>query len=354
MNRFLGFLRPLAILAVAIVVALIMLRGRPEIEPLEVEVPLPVVRVQTISLSEVPVTVTAYGNVSAWRQLDLTSQISGRVLSQSTSFEPGEIVERGELLLRIDPTDYELALAEAQQTLTSAKLSLADASALKQTARIDESKAMVAAAEARIARAQRDLDNTEVRAPYKAVIDEQAVEPGQFVTVGMQLGRILGADKAEIRLPIPPQDANFIEAGPGVSVTLSAGESESLHQWTGRLARVEARLDAQTRVLPIVIEIEQPLDADLHGQPLRFGQFVRAEIKARSVNDAVLLPQAALHGDNDVFLLEDGKLLRRSVKLARISDGGAVIAGGLKSGDRVVTTRLELMFEGMAVAVGDE
>ena len=93
-----------------------------------------------------------------------------------------------------------------------------------------------------------------------------------------------------------------------------------------------------------------PLNTDLHATPLRFGQFVRAQITGGVVPDAVILPQAALHGDDDVFLLVDGKLKRRSVDVGRISDGGALIVGGLQNGDRVVTTRLDLMFEGIAVA----
>jgi multidrug resistance efflux pump len=109
--------------------------------------------------------------------------------------------QAGEPLLRIDPTDYELALAEARQALATAELSLADAKALRQAARVDEAKAAVAAAKARIARAERDLDSTEISAPYNAVIDEQRVELGQFINAGTAVGRVLGADKAEVRLP---------------------------------------------------------------------------------------------------------------------------------------------------------
>jgi hypothetical protein len=68
----------------------------------------------------------------------------------------------------------------------------------------------------------------------------------------------------------------------------------------------------------------------------------------------VIIPQAALHGDNDVFLLADGKLKRQSVTVGRISNGGALITAGLAPGDEVVTTRLDLMFEGMDVALRDD
>jgi len=354
MARILSFLRPLAILAGAVFIAFLMLRSKPEVTSRQVALPLPIVDAHAVTLRREPVTVVAYGNVTARRKLDLTAQVGGRVLEQAQSFEPGEIVDAGELLLRIDPTDYELALAEARQSLTSARLSLADAKALRQAARVDEAEATVAAAEARIARAERDLANTEIRAPYRAVIDEQLVEEGQFISVGTRLGRILGADRAEVRLAIPPQDIGFIDGAQGGAVRLfSTGATED-GEWSGTVARVEARLDADTRVYPVVVEVDDPLSRERHGQPLRFGQFVRAEVEGGSVGNAVILPQAALHGDDDVFLLEDGRLVRRSVEVGRISDGGALIVGGLAAGERVVTTRLDLMFEGMEVALRDD
>lgn len=351
MNRLLGFLRPTAILAVALVVSFFMLKSKPQMETRQVELPLPLVDVQNIALGPTFVTVEAYGNVATWRSLALTAQVSGRVLWQSPTFEPGAVVEAGEPLLRIDATDYELALAEARQSLSSARLSLADAESLRQAKRVDEAKATVAAAEARIARAERDLANTEIVAPYRAVIDEQLTELGQFVTVGMQLGRILGADRAEVRLAIPPQDIGFVEMAVGDPVRLSTGDAGDSSEWQGTLSRVEARLDAQTRVFPVVVDIEDPLDTTRHNKPLRFGQFVRAEITGGTVADAVVIPQNALHGDDDVFLLEDGKLRRQHVNVGRIDNGGALVTGGLQDGDQVVITRLELMFEGIGVEV---
>ncbi|MEE4279327.1 MAG: efflux RND transporter periplasmic adaptor subunit [Halieaceae bacterium] len=351
MPRVLKLLRPIAIIAVAAVIAVVMVRNKPQIESRQVEVPLPIVDAQLIELRDVPVTVVAYGNVAARRQLDLAAQVGGRILWKADSFEPGEVVEAGTLLLRIDDTDYRLALAEARQSLTSARLALADAKALRQAARVDEAEATVAAAEARIARAERDLANTEISAPYRAVIDEQAVEEGQFITIGTRLGRILGADSAEIRLSIPPQDIAFIDAGRHDEVRVVSSDASVIGEWTGRVKRVEARLDAQTRVFSVVVEVDNPLDGERHGSPLRFGQFVRTEIFGGTVANSVVIPQAALHGDDDVFLFEDGKLVRRSVEVGRISDGGALVISGLSSGERVVSTRLDLMFEGMEVAL---
>jgi RND family efflux transporter MFP subunit len=349
-KRILGLARPLAILAVAVLIALFMINSRPALQARSIDVPLPAVAVQVVSKSALPVTVIAHGNVQAWRELDLTAEVGGRIISRSPDFEPGVVVAAGETLLRIDPINYELALAEAKQALATAEISLADAKALRQAARQDEAKASVAAAKARIARAQRDLDSTRISVPFNVVIDERRVELGQFVNAGTSLGRVLGADKAEIRLPIPPQDIGFVSRAAGTRVTLYADLGSTEKSWPATLTRIEARIDELTRVYPVVVEIESPLDADRYGTPLPFGAFVRAEITGYELADAILVPQSALHGDNDVFLLVDGALVRRKVKVSRISSGNALIVGGLEDGDEVVTTRLDLMFQGMQVA----
>lgn len=348
--RILGYARPVAIIAVALGVAVFMVKSKPQLEPRSVERPLSSVSVQTVRKAPAPVSVIAYGNVRAWRELDLTAQLTGRIVWQSDTFEPGKVVRKGEPLLRIDPTDYELAVADARQALASAELAVADAKALRQAAREDEARTAVVAAKARLAKAQRDLASTELVAPFNAVIDEQLVEPGQFVSTGTRLGRILGSDKAEIRLPIPPQDIGFLRNAKAGDVTLSATIGTRELRWQGTLGRIEARVDEQTRVFPVNVEVESPLDSERHGDPMPFGIFVRAEITGGELEDVVVLPQSALHGESDVFLLRDGKLKRATVEVARIAEGQALIVGGLENGDQVVTTRLDLMFEGMQVA----
>lgn len=352
--RLPAILRPIGILAIAIAIAAVMISSRPALMARSVDQPLPLVQAQTISNGPVPVTIIAYGNVAPWRDLNLAAQVTGRVLWKAENFEPGALVREGEPLLRIDDTDYRLALAEARQALATAELSRADAKALRQAARVEEAEAAVAAAEARIARAQRDLANTEVVAPYDAVIDTQTVELGQFVTSGMQLGRILGSERAEIRFPVTSQDVELLDEKNTAPIVLSSTTVTLQRQWEGRLKRIEKRVDEQTRVFPVVVEVPDPLNAELHGTALRFGVFVRAEIPGRPVENAVRIPQSALHGENDVFLFVDGQLERRSVEVLRLGEGQALVTSGLDDGDRVITTRLDLMFAGMQVDLIDE
>lgn len=352
--RFTALLRPLAILAGAGVIVALMLSMRQPLSPRNVDKPLPLVSAQTIEKSTLPITIVAHGNVTAWRQLELTAEVSGRIVWTADRFRSGMVVDEGEALLRIDSTDYELALAEARQSLASAELALADARALGQKARVNEAEATAVAARARITRAQRDLDNTSIRAPYNAVIDSALVELGQYINTGTEVGRILGSDKAEIRLPILPQDIPTLDEASTVTILPGSRSGMQETRWSATVARVEARVDSETRVIPVVVEVPDPLDTEKHEAALPFGLFVRAEIAGKPVADAVRIPQSALHGESDVFVFEEGRLRRRTVEVARRREGQALITGGLNDGDRVVTTRLDLMFEGLEVDIVDE
>ncbi|EED35151.1 efflux transporter, RND family, MFP subunit subfamily [Luminiphilus syltensis NOR5-1B] len=172
--------------------------------------------------------------------------------------------------------------------------------------------------------------------------------------MGSTIGTLLGTSIAEVRLPIAPQDIGFINSERGQSVLLTDESRADGSVWTGTLARIEARIDDQTRVYPAIVEVPTPLEPKSGDYPLRFGMFVRAEILGSEVAEAVLIPTAALHGDNDVFLFEDGQLVRHPVTVARINRQGALVTSGLVNGDRVVVTRLDLMFDGLAVAIANE
>lgn len=353
MKRLLG-LRPLVILALAASIAVVMVKSRPQLEARAVETPPPMVQVQRISPGVRAVSISAHGNVTARHQINLAAQVNGQVIWKAPVFETGAFVPAGTTLLKIDPTDYELALAEAKQTLASAELSLADAKSLRQSARIEEASKAVAAARARIKRAQRDLDNTRITAPIDAVLDSQLVEESEYLRVGTPVATLLGTAVAEIRLPIPPKDIQFLSDAASESVILTDESRQTPYSWHARISRIEARVDEQTRVYPVVVEVEDPLGINSGAEPLRFGMFVRADITGAQMDNAVVLPTTALHGGSDVFLYQDGKLARRTVTVSRVDATGVLISDGLEPGDQVVTTRLDLMFAGMAVATNNE
>jgi len=326
-----------------------MVKSRQTLEATGVPAPLPQVKTLEVVLGDITPTIVAHGNVGARYQLELATEVTGRVIWVAPEFEPGNTVSTGQVLLRVEPLNYRLELAQARATLETAKLTLADAKALQRKALIGESKLKIEAAQQRVAKAEQDLDYTEIRAPFNAVIDVQSVEYGQFISTGRTVAKLLSTDTAEVSLQVPPSDAGFVDPTASARVQLSARIGAQQWHWQAKLLRIESRVDRRSRSIPVVVEVALPYDTSAHAHTLPLGLFVRADIPGKPISTAVRLPTDVLHANNTVFVVVDGALQRRQVNIAYRDGNTVVINGGLHSGERVVATRLEVMFEGMKV-----
>lgn len=344
---------PLGIVLAAALLAMLLVGSREDFTTGETTEVLPHVQAVEVTLADVPVSIIAHGTVTSRYELELATEVTGRVIWVAPEFRPGQLVAADTVLLRIDPVNYRLALAEAKAALSTANMALADATALKRKAAMGEAELNIVTARERIVKAEQDLAYTEIKAPFDAVIDQQLVEYGQYIAMGRPVARLLSSALAEVRLPLTPAEAGLLASSAGASVTLSARIGEQEQQWQSRLARVEQRVEQQSRVVPVVVEVESPYDSSRHAQPLPLGLFVTAALPGRPIGNAVRLPSAVLHSQDTVFVVADGALQRRPVKIALREGNTVVINGGLRTGDQVVTTRLELMFEGMKVELGD-
>ena len=182
------------------------------------------------------------------------------------------------------------------------------------------------------------------------MIDRQVVELGQFINTGQSVARLLSSDAVEITLPVPASDAGFLDPEPGTPVSLFAQMGADKYQWQGRVLRVESRIDMETRVIPVVVEVTSPYDTNIHDQALKLGLFVEARIPGKPFASAVRLPNSALQSVSSVFVLQDGTLQRRAVKVAHREGNFVVVTSGLDAGEQVVVTELDVMFQGMKVS----
>lgn len=348
---------PLVVLAIAAALSMAMISSRPELPRRESSEVAPLVEVVKVQPGAVAVSIESRGLVTPERNIELVSEVSGRVVWVDPGFLQGEEVREGQLLLRIDPIDYEVALSSAEASLASAELALAEVKALVKKAAIAEAEAGVAAARDRLRQAQVDLANTEIRAPFNAVVDIKRVDIGQYISAGASLMKLLSTDVAEVRLPLLAADVPFVDYGqredgswPQVTLTASFGNVE--HSWPARLARLERRVDEETRVFFLVAQVDEPYNQALHSHVLAMGLFVEASFAGKPVENAVMMPRSALHQSSFVYVLENERLQRRAVQVLR-RQGDSVIVSGLRAGEQLVLTRLDLMVEGMSVRVLD-
>ena len=381
--RLLKVFLPLAVLAVAGFTALTIVRNRPEVETQPQRIEPPGVRIHVVELEDVRLSVTSQATVRPRTETQLVPEISGRVTSVAPSFAEGGFFEAGDVLVTIDPFDYEQAVVSARSQLAQSRLRLAQEEAEAEVARrewqelglgdpreltlrepqLDDARAAVAAADANLLRAQRDLERAEITAPYAGRVRYKNVDVGQFVTVGNAVATIYAVDVAEIRLPLPDDQLAYLDLPlsfrgtrnrPGPRVTVRTTFAGATYTWDGRVVRTESEIDPVSRMVHVVAEVRDPYmpGADPNRPPLAVGMYVEAEIEGREFDQVVILPRAAVRGQVQVLVIDaDNRVRFRDVEILRSTIESVFVSGGLAQGERVVVSTIDSPTEGMLVQV---
>ena len=376
-NKLLTVLAPLIVIAGSIGGYALLQATKPEPEKND-QGPRPTsVYTVDVQRDSVALEVTTQGEVRARTEIDLVSEVGGRVIEVSPEFVEGGRVQPGVTLLRIEDTDYRLAVSEAKARLADAELAVQQALADQDVARkqlrndpdasdlalkkpqVAQAQAQREAARANLAQAQVDLERTSVTLPFTGRVAETRVHRGQFISPGTVLGRVFAIEVVEVRLALNNRQLASLglpigytaEPGGGLDVTLHAAVAGREHVWQGKLVRLDASVDPDTRMLYAIAEVVDPYGAAASdGMPLAVGLFVEATIEGARLDDAVSIPASALRAGNIVYLVnEQGRLEIREVQVAHASQQQVVIAGGLEAGEQVVTSAIRNPVKGMAL-----
>jgi RND family efflux transporter MFP subunit len=340
-----------------------------------------VLRVEERSLR---LSVETQGTVMPRTETTLIAEVAGKIESVAPVFEAGGVFAKGEILVRIDRSDYETAIAAARADVARSRLRLAEEEALAEQARRDwiklgegeasdlvlrqpqlaEVRAAAEAAEAALGQARRNLERTEVRAPYDGLVKEKFVDVGQYVTglSGNALAVIYAIDFAEIRLPINDHELAYLEVsgfnGEKSSnrkrprVVLKAEFGGKSRRWEGVIDRTEGLIDARSRLVYVVAQVEDPygMKSSNRGSPLPMGLFVEAQIDGKRIDEVFLLPRAAVvEGDRVLVVDNDNKLFARPVSIIQRDTRTVVIDDGLEDGERICLSPVEFVVKGMTV-----
>lgn len=334
----------------------------------------PIVAVEPVSVGPMHLTVDSYGEVKPKYETELVAQVNGQIVELSDTFVRGGFVAKGQLLARIDPNDYEAALIDAEATLASAHAALekeraqgkvaerewkriTDASPTELSLRkpqLAQEMARVKAAEATVLRAKRNLERTEIRAPYDAMIEGRNVGLGSFVAMGSKVGKLLGTAVAEVRLPVADNQLQFLDnQGSGATVTLTGIFAGQEKQWTATIARGEGVVDSKSRMSYLVAEIHDPYQlADSADQePLRFGSYVNADIYGITIAQATEVPRYLIDTGRVAILDQESKLRYINVDVVRNDGANVIVAGGLAQGDRMIISALDFPVDGMELVL---
>ncbi|WOT05732.1 efflux RND transporter periplasmic adaptor subunit [Shewanella youngdeokensis] len=367
---------PLFILVVFAGAAKLLIDTKEAPEQSTNEAPIPIVDVMEVQQQTLSLNLPSYGVVSAKYKTQLVTEVQGRLLKVSQKFVAGGVVEKGEELAVIEQSDYEADLMQAQASLAQAKAELEEERALGEVAKKDwqeydggvppelglrlpqlkQEQANVKFQQAALARAKRNLERTVIRAPFDGIIKARNVDLGQYVTLGTNLGELYGTDVAEVRLPLTNNDLAYLESvdNPDTEVTLSAELAGSPVTWTGQIIRSEGVIDAENRMVYLVAEVKDPyLRASKNSNqlPLKYGSFVTAVIKGRTVAGIVKLPRYLVRQDKVTVITADNSVEIRAVNIVRTDLENVYIKDSLLSGERVSITSLSNAQDGQLVKV---
>jgi RND family efflux transporter MFP subunit len=219
----------------------------------------------------------------------------------------------------------------------------------------------LAAAQAKLAADRADLrkallylERTELVAPFDGRVSQENVDIGQYVSPGQSLAILYSIKDAEIIIPLEDKDLfwfhvpGFTPGGdPGSSATVLASIAGQCLSWEGEVVRAEGKLDESTRMINVVVKVRNPYAKK---PPLAVGLFVTVKIEGRTLPQASVVPRAALHHGNVVWIVDNDNLLHfRNVDVARVHGDAVLVKAGLQDGQMVVVSPLKGVTDGMAV-----
>lgn len=374
LRSFGRFLVIVGIPVLALVGAMTMVSMKPPPEKKETTQLDLLVEVLPLTSSAAHFSISSQGNVQPRTETVLSAELSGIIVSMSDTFVAGGVFNKNEVLLRIDPSNYSIAVDQAKALLTQRQIEYDGAIQLKQKgyqsdAEVASAAAALASAQAGLKRARRDLERTAIRLPYSGMVRSKAVSIGQYVGPGTRLGVTFATDFAEVRLPITDLDRTFLqlpEAGANASDDLTTAPAVTLHttrkssdtSWAAHITRTEGVVDENTRVTYAVARVDDPYNFNNPQEnltPLQMGTFVQAKIDGLTLNDVIIVPRGAMRGsDQLLFVDSDSRLRLGRVQVLRTDSEFAYLTAGAKDGDRIVLTAIESPINGTKVRVKGE
>lgn len=335
----------------------------------------PIVSVQNIQISPMILEVDSYGIVKPKYETELVAQVSGQIVELSSVFVRGGFIKKGQLLARIDPNDYKAALIEAQSNMASARAALETEQAQGQVAEQEWKKitdssptelslrkpqlaqelARVKSAQAAILRADRNLERTQLRAPFDAMIESREIALGSFVGVGSAVGKLLGTAVAQVRLPVADNQLKFLHLdGQGSKVSLKGVYAGEDMQWQASIARSEGVIDRKSRMSYLVAEINDPYGLNSRKKPIRFGAYVNAEILGIEITSATSIPRYLVENSRVAILDAQSTLKYMPIDIVRQDGANVIISQGLSQGDQLIVSALDFPVEGMKLVLAND
>lgn len=373
---------------------LILLRPRPPLqEPPRL---VPTVTTVPLELRSGNLRVRGNGTVRPSAEITLASEVAGRVVWASPSLVSGGRFDRGELLLRIDPADYENAVRAARAEVAQRRVELLQAEeevalAREEYARLrrwagpdstdaggeqsallfrepqlDAARAALERAEAVLEDASLRLERTRIGAPFAGSVRSESVDRGQYLVPGQAVAQLYATDAVEILVPLSDDDAALIPdlwdtrasgSGASVPVDVYAEYGGETYHWSGTVDRAESALNETTRTVDVVVRVEAPFagSEEAPGRPpLLLGTYATVDIRGVELDPYAVIPSSALRDGERIWTVaDDSVLVFKPIRLIQEVEDTAYVMADLQAGVGVIVSPLPFATNGMIVRVAE-
>ncbi|HPU83998.1 MAG TPA: efflux RND transporter periplasmic adaptor subunit [Candidatus Latescibacteria bacterium] len=386
-RRILRAVVPLAIVIAASLVAYYLMKTAPRAERRQRPVNARLVEVDTLHFAEHVVTIEAMGTVEPAQEVQVAAPVAGEVLNISPELIPGGRLRKGQLLVQIDPADYDFAVERAAAEVTRARSELATEMGKQAVARrefellgqqggeaeralalrqpqLETARAALASAEAALAQARLNRRRTSVSAPFNAVVKVSYVNVGARVSANAPLAALMGTDEYWVMASVPVNQLRWISVPRSATGKGSPAVISNDVEWgsgvvrEGYVARVAGDLEEQGRMARVLISVPDPLalTRNNEGKPsLLVGSYVRVAIRGNPVPSAAKIRRDLLREGDRVWIMNDSSRLEiRPVTIALKSPDAVYVTGGVREGERIVTTDLSAAVEGQPLRTREE
>jgi RND family efflux transporter MFP subunit len=385
------FITSILVVIVAVGAAVGLYMNSPKTTKKKPKRPIPLVQTVTISPRSEQVYIEAFGTVIPAKQVALRSEVEGRVIRKNEELIPGGIIGKDELVVQIDPLDYQLLVNEREAEVAEARYALqleegqqviakeewlllendvvateASKSLALREPHLRLVKSKLQAAESKLASAKLAVKRTTINAPFNGLVLDSFVEQGQLISSQTEIATLVKTDQFWVQVTIPVARLSRIQfpdngGRPGASAKIIS-ENEDGTQITrpGTLFKLLGELDSQSRMAKILVTINDPLSlkknntGNLAGSPgdgkILLGSYVKVEIDAGTLDNIYVVPRQAVHEGNVIWLLNrENRLVTRPVNIVWRRQDEMLIRVDLDDSEKLIVSRLQSPLPGTAL-----
>jgi RND family efflux transporter MFP subunit len=377
MSKTVKLILCLTLLGCGILAAIILVRTAPEAERKRPPKQAALVDILELKAADETLVLRQTGTVMPAEEVLLRARVNGEIVSMSPEFVEGGLLLKGDGILKIDPTDYRLALTRAGSALEKArfdhKLELGrqdvarrewellnpgdDASKLEKELalripHLAASEAALDAAKASLEKAELDLKRTDIRAPFNAVVLTRNVNIGSQASLQDALARLAGTDSYWIKTSIPVDRLHWIKV-PGSKARVISG-SGAVRE--GQVIKLMGNLEEKGRMARLLVEVKDPLcltPQNADRMPLLLGEYVRVEIEGRQLDSVYSIPRSALRENRYLWIASPEETLDvREVEVLWRDPKQVIVRDHVTDGEQLIVSDITAPIQGMAVNSG--